>query len=74
MKKTGLHIFFEPGRYMTANGGILVSKVLYNKSNNEKNFVIVDAGMNDLLRPSLYHAEHHIQPVVRKEENASITG
>lgn len=73
LKKTGMHIFFEPGRYMTANGGILVSKVLYNKSNNEKNFVIVDAGMNDLLRPSLYHAEHHIQPVVRKEENASIT-
>ena len=51
LKQTGLHIFFEPGRYMTANAGILAATVLYNKSNNDKNFVIVDAGMNDLIRP-----------------------
>lgn len=70
LKQTGLHIFFEPGRYMTANAGILAATVLYNKSNNDKNFVIVDAGMNDLIRPSLYEAEHHIQPIAKTENRA----
>ena len=72
LKKTGLHIFFEPGRYMTANGGILVTKALFNKTNNEKNFLIVDAGMNDLIRPSLYQAVHHIQPVLKRDEYTGI--
>lgn len=61
--KLDCDIIFEPGRYLTANGGILVSEVLYNKTNGDKNFVIVDAAMNDLLRPSIYQAYHHIQPV-----------
>jgi diaminopimelate decarboxylase len=56
-------IFFEPGRSLTANGGCLVSKVLYSKNNLDKNFLVIDAAMNDMLRPSIYKAYHHIQPV-----------
>lgn len=63
LKKLDCEIFFEPGRFLTANGGILVTKVLFNKKNNNKSFIIVDAAMNDLLRPSIYSAYHHIQPV-----------
>ena len=63
LKKLNCKIFFEPGRYLTANGGILVSQVLFTKMSNEKKFLIVDAAMNDLLRPSIYNAYHHIQPV-----------
>ena len=63
LKKLDCEVFFEPGRFLTANGGILVTKVLYNKKNNFKKFIIVDAAMNDLLRPSIYSAYHHIQPV-----------
>jgi diaminopimelate decarboxylase len=57
---------FEPGRVIVGNAGILVTKVLYTKTNEEKNFVIVDAGMNDLIRPSLYNSYHQIQPVTKK--------
>ncbi|HPL64275.1 MAG TPA: diaminopimelate decarboxylase [Syntrophales bacterium] len=67
----------EPGRVIAGNAGILVSSVLYTKSNNEKNFVIVDAGMNDLIRPSLYSSYHAIQPVRkenREETVADIVG
>ncbi len=56
-------VSFEPGRYLTANGGILVTEVLYTKTNQKKNFIVVDAAMTDLLRPSIYGAYHHIQPV-----------
>lgn len=70
-KKLECEIFFEPGRYLTANGGILVSEVLNTKSNRNKNFIIIDAAMNDLLRPSLYKVYHHIQPLI-KNENAEI--
>ncbi len=63
LKKLNCQIMFEPGRFLTANGGILVTKVLYNKSNGKKNFVVVDAAMNDLLRPSIYKAYHHVQPL-----------
>lgn len=61
-KKLNCEIIFEPGRFLTANGGILVTEVLYNKINGNKNFIVVDAAMNDLLRPSIYQAYHHIQP------------
>jgi len=57
----------EPGRVIVGNAGILVTKVLYTKTNEGKNFVIVDAGMNDLIRPSLYNSYHQIQPVMKKE-------
>lgn len=63
LKKLNCEIYFEPGRFLTANSGCLVTKLLYNKTNGEKKFFIVDAGMNDLIRPSLYGSYHHIQPV-----------
>ncbi len=53
----------EPGRVIVGNAGILVSEVLYTKTNADKRFVIVDAGMNDLIRPSMYGSYHKIQPV-----------
>jgi diaminopimelate decarboxylase len=60
---------FEPGRVIVGNAGVLVTKVLYTKSNQGKKFIVVDAGMNDLIRPSLYHSYHQIQPVVRRERS-----
>ncbi|MFB3926523.1 MAG: diaminopimelate decarboxylase [Syntrophales bacterium] len=65
----GCVFILEPGRVITGNAGILVTSVLYTKSNNEKNFIIVDAGMNDLIRPSLYGSYHFVQPVVDKKRN-----
>ncbi|MDA0987264.1 MAG: diaminopimelate decarboxylase [Bacteroidetes bacterium] len=56
-------IIFEPGRFLTANSGVLLTKVLFTKSNNKKEFVIVDAGMNDIVRPTLYNALHEIKPL-----------
>ncbi len=56
-------IAFEPGRYIAGNAGILVTRVLYRKQGGERRFVIVDAGMNDLIRPTLYESYHHIWPV-----------
>ncbi len=67
LKQTDCEIFFEPGRALTANGGVLLSKVLYTKTNLEKNFIVVDAAMTDLLRPSIYKAYHHIQPIEIKQ-------
>jgi diaminopimelate decarboxylase len=57
------HIALEPGRYIAGNAGILLTQVLYRKMGGEKKFVIVDAGMNDLIRPTLYESYHHIWPV-----------
>ena len=59
----GVKILFEPGRLIAANAGILLSRVLYLKESAGKTFVIVDAGMNDLIRPTLYEAHHDILPV-----------
>jgi diaminopimelate decarboxylase len=56
-------LIFEPGRLIVGNAGILVTRVLYLKSGEAKTFVIVDAGMNDLVRPTLYDAHHDIRPV-----------
>lgn len=61
-------LILEPGRVIVGNAGILVTRVLYTKSNKEKNFIIVDAGMNDLIRPALYQAYHRIVPVVDRDE------
>jgi diaminopimelate decarboxylase len=66
----GLTVVLEPGRVITGNGGILVARVLYVKRNPEKNFIIIDAAMNDLIRPSLYGSFHAIQPVRRSERGA----
>jgi diaminopimelate decarboxylase len=60
----GAQILFEPGRLFVGNAGILVSEVLYLKQGAAKNFLIVDAAMNDLIRPTLYEAHHDIKPVV----------
>ena len=59
----GCRLIFEPGRLIVGNAGILVTRVLYVKRGEEKTFVIVDAGMNDLVRPTLYDAHHDIRPV-----------
>jgi diaminopimelate decarboxylase len=63
LKKTGLKIILEPGRFIVGNAGILVTKVLYIKPTPKKTFVIVDGGMNDLIRPALYEAYHQIVPL-----------
>jgi diaminopimelate decarboxylase len=63
LKDMDLKLILEPGRVFVGNAGILVTEVLYRKSGEVKNFVIVDAGMNDLLRPTLYNAFHAIEPV-----------
>ncbi len=62
----GCTILLEPGRVIVGNAGILVARVLLTKQIGDKNFVVVDAGMNDLLRPSLYGSYHGIQPVIFK--------
>jgi diaminopimelate decarboxylase len=59
----GCTLIFEPGRLIVGNAGILVTRVLYRKRGEAKTFVIVDAGMNDLIRPTLYEAHHDIRPV-----------
>ncbi len=64
--KTGLKIILEPGRFVSGNSGILVTSVIYQKHSPTKTFVIVDAGMNDLIRPSFYGAHHEIVPVIKK--------
>jgi len=65
LKGVGCKVLFEPGRFLTARAGALVTRLLYTKQNNKKNFYIVDAAMNDLVRPSLYRAYHEIRPVHR---------
>src|SRR5690606_24727753 len=58
VSKLGLKVMFEPGRMIVGNAGILVSEVIYVKEGDAKNFLIVDAAMNDLIRPTLYEAFH----------------
>lgn len=62
--ETGLTLLLEPGRFLVAEAGVLLSEVLYRKHAAGKDFVVTDAGMNDLIRPSLYQAYHAIDPVV----------
>jgi diaminopimelate decarboxylase len=66
-----VHLLLEPGRAIVGPAGALLITVLYRKSNHNKKFLIVDAGMNDLLRPSLYNAHHEIVPVEVARENAA---
>ena len=63
IKGLDLTLLCEPGRYMVANAGAFFTKVLYEKNNGSKRFVIVDGGMNDLIRPSLYNAYHKIEAI-----------
>ena len=65
--QTGLEAVVEPGRSIVAEAGVLLTRVLYRKNNGGKEFVIVDAAMNDLIRPSLYKAFHEITPLLEKD-------
>ena len=58
-------IIFEPGRFIVGNTSILISKIIYIKKSNKKTFIILDAGMNDLMRPALYDAHHRIIPLIK---------
>ncbi len=64
LKECGTTLVMEPGRAIVGNAGVLVTRAMYRKDSGEKRFLIVDAGMNDLIRPSLYDAYHDIRPVV----------
>jgi diaminopimelate decarboxylase len=78
LEGTALKLILEPGRVIVGNAGILITRALYRKLGAAKNFIIVDAGMNDLMRPALYQAYHAIQPVVlskqREELVADVVG
>jgi diaminopimelate decarboxylase len=63
LQLAGCSIWIEPGRSIIANAGVLITRVISVKENSTKKFVVVDGGMNDLLRPSLYQAYHQIVPV-----------
>jgi diaminopimelate decarboxylase len=65
LRASGLHVMVEPGRSIVGAAGVLLTRVLYRKHNGAKEFVIVDAAMNDLIRPSLYRAHHEIIPLRR---------
>ena len=68
LKKHNSKIIFEPGRSLIGNTGTLISKVIYIKDSGKKKFIILDAAMNDLMRPALYGAEHQILPVVKSKK------
>ena len=72
LRESGLHVVVEPGRSIAGAAGVLLTRVLYRKMNGTKEFVVVDAAMNDLIRPSLYRAHHEIIPV-RRNSLAPIT-
>ena len=71
-KNKNIKIIFEPGRIIIGNTAALISKILYIKDSADKKFVILDAGMNDLIRPALYDAKHNIIPL--KKTNKRISG
>jgi diaminopimelate decarboxylase len=66
LRDLGCTVLMEPGRLLVGNAGILVTKVLYTKANQDRKFLVVDGGMNDLIRPSLYNAYHAIVPVAQR--------
>jgi diaminopimelate decarboxylase len=68
-----LHVVVEPGRSLVGNAGVLLTRVLYRKRTGEKEFVIADAAMNDLIRPALYDAHHEILPVRTAADRPSLT-
>jgi diaminopimelate decarboxylase len=73
LRRLGLKILFEPGRFIVGNGGVLVSRVLYVKQTPVKRFLIVDAAMNDLIRPALYESWHDIVPVAAQSGRRNVT-
>ncbi len=73
LKGNNFNLILEPGRSIAGNAGIFVTKVLYQKKHPEKKFVIVDGGMNDLLRPSLYNAYHGVLPLRKNSRNKMLS-
>ena len=73
LKNNKSKIIFEPGRSIIGNAGVLISKVTYIKQTKNKNFIILDAGMNDLMRPALYGAKHRIIPAIKKSGTSKKT-
>jgi diaminopimelate decarboxylase len=73
LRALDVHLLLEPGRSIIGPAGVLMTRVLYRKTNNHKRFLIVDAAMNDLLRPSLYRAYHEIVPVTCRSPEKEIT-
>ncbi len=71
INSAGYEVVFEPGRSIVGPSGILLTQVIYTKSTSSRNFAIVDAGMNDLLRPTLYKAHHPVLPVNKPEPDIS---
>jgi diaminopimelate decarboxylase len=69
----GCKLVLEPGRLIVGNAGVLVTRVIYVKQGEAKTFVIVDAGMNDLVRPTLYDAHHDLLPARERGDRAEIT-
>ncbi len=66
----GYRLSFEPGRLLTGNAGVMVAQVVYVKEGQDRRFIILDAAMNDLIRPAMYGAHHHIQPVAQPGPDA----
>jgi diaminopimelate decarboxylase len=72
LKDLGLKILLEPGRYIVGNAGVLLTRCLYEKKGSAKTFKIVDAGMNDLIRPALYEGHHEIVPLVEPSSSERV--
>jgi diaminopimelate decarboxylase len=72
MQGLNAHLLLEPGRFIVAQAGALLTRVLYTKQNGAKKFVITDAAMNDLIRPALYQAHHEIVPVIQSDRAAEV--
>jgi diaminopimelate decarboxylase len=73
LKDLGLKILLEPGRFIVGNAGVLITRCLYEKKGRAKTFKIVDAGMNDLIRPALYEGHHEIVPLKQPASDARVT-
>ncbi len=74
LEKLGLKVYMEPGRSISANAGVLLTKVDLLKPTTHRNFAIIDAAMNDLIRPALYEAWMDIQPVVPRTDTEEKLG
>ena len=72
LQSLGIRVLLEPGRFLVGNAGVLLTRVRYVKQAEQKKFIIVDAGMNDLIRPALYQSYHEIVPVREPPNSESI--
>ena len=70
LKQSNSRIIFEPGRFIIGNSGLLVSKIIYIKEGDKKDFIILDAAMNDLMRPALYQANHRLLAVKKNSKSS----